>query len=155
MTLKRGAYRIQWNSGCQLVSKDYQITSVSMPVGHRNIDGWTVPQSAVDLIKHFQLNSYPTVLPPIIPLDLTRLPHPADIHWTDTHHLSTLILWLVITGLGVSLAVLVFKIYRPWHAPTCCRRAATMTGADQEPEVVQAGSPLPQSAPLYTLSTNN
>ena len=44
-----------------------------MTVSHGKVEDWTVPQVAIDLIKHSKRNSYPIVNPPIIPLDLNLL----------------------------------------------------------------------------------
>ena len=80
-TITHGLYCIQWNAGCQMETADFFISGVDITVGHRKVEGWTLPQDAIDLIEHFKWNSYPTVLPPIIPLDLNLLPRPTFVHW--------------------------------------------------------------------------
>ena len=60
-----------------------------MTVGHRKVEGWTVPQGAIDLIENVKWNSCPTVLPPIISLDLNLLPRPIVVHWVAKNTIIT------------------------------------------------------------------
>ena len=34
------------------------MSSPNMSVGHKKVEGWTVPQGAIDLIEHFKRDSY-------------------------------------------------------------------------------------------------
>ncbi|MCP3891556.1 MAG: hypothetical protein GY702_22225, partial [Desulfobulbaceae bacterium] len=111
--LVRGTYRIQWEPGCRLETKDFSINAALMPVGHRTVKSWHVPSGALNLVDYFSNKTYPSDLPPLIPLDVESLPVPPVIHWYHKLDITIIITWVVIAIL-VSLLVLFM-----WNSSYC------------------------------------
>ena len=111
-TLARGTHRIQWKPGCRLETKDFSITAALMPVGHRTVKGWHIPHGAINLIDYFTNRTYPSALPPLIPLNIDLLPVPPAIHWTSHLNVKSIVILVAIFITSSLLAVLLWKFLK-------------------------------------------
>ena len=99
-TLARGTHRLQWRPGCRLETPFFSINAAHMPVGRRQVRGWHIPQGALDLIEYFQNVTFPSVLPPLIPLNLELLPTPPFIQWHHRPPVIAITLFIIIAILA-------------------------------------------------------
>lgn len=111
--LPRGTHRITWTGGCTLETHDFSISTATMPMGHRKVDGWQIYRGKLDITDFFKNRTFPSILPPLIPLDYNRMDRPPAIQWTNPS------LWPLIILLSIIIfaAALAFVLWRFVHPP--------------------------------------
>lgn len=127
--VERGTYRIQWQPGCRLETPSFHITAALMPIGHRLVAGWYVPQGAIDLVSHFANGTYPSALPPLIPLNFDMIPMPPAIAWLDGIDPLVIGTWTVFVLVVVGICVLLYRRFIHRH----CKPCKTLCLARSEP----------------------
>ena len=108
-TQARGTYRIKWKAGCRLQTPDFSITAAVMPVGHRTVIDWHVPNGAINLVGYFKNRTYTNLIPPIIPLNLDTLPLPPVIYWPNQVDIFSIITWVVVAVLALCVGLLLWR----------------------------------------------
>lgn len=139
VSLTRGTYRIQWRAGCRLQTPEFTITAAQMPVGHRTVNSWHIPSGAIDLVNYLQERTYPSILPPLLPMNLDSLPIPDKIYWyKDTF---TVITWVTVSVLAVLVGVLLW-----WKSGLTCAHLPCLARSDQRESDVETSEPAYPSA---------
>ena len=62
----------------------------------------------MDLTDYFLNKTYPSALPPLIPLNIERLPPPSTIVWHHDIGILSIIIWII---LAIFTCVLLWRVY--------------------------------------------
>ena len=110
-TINRGTHRITWEAGCTLETHDFSLSAASMPVGQRKVSGWQIFQDATNIKDYFVNKTYPSILPPLLPLNYDKLPIPPAIQWTNPSYLA---LWITIICIIIlAIGIILWRIKYP------------------------------------------
>jgi len=147
MSIGRGTHQVRWHAGCRLSSETHSITSVKITAATRSVNPWTVPLGAIDLVAYFQNRTYPSVLPPIVPLNLAPLADPGSVYWSDGPMEGTMLTAFITIGLlGLVVLYLVYRVHGGHVRAWCRARRQPPRGAVKQWMPTTEGGPRP-SAP--------
>ena len=147
VTIGRGTHQVRWHAGCRLSSETHSLTSVRITAATRQVNPWTVPMGAVDLVAYFRNRTYPSVLPPIVPLNLAPLADPGNIYWSDGPMEGSMLSALIAIGLlGLVVLYLMYRVHQERVQAWCKRSRQSKKRTDRQWLPTTEGSPRP-SAP--------
>ena len=138
VTLQKGTYHISWAPGCRLFSKEYAITRAKVSSKQVVVDSWIVPQGAINLMEFFANKTYPSMLPPIVPLSMDPIDAPDKIVWKQgPWSVQRIIMWIILTALCVlgtfiTCIILKRKINVPRLGHLLKKKAPKMTPTIEE-----------------------
>ena len=105
--VSRGTQRIQWTEGCHLITESFSVVSIPVGVGHRFVKQWILPSNTTDLVRHFIETPYPSDLPPILPLNVHRIPPLSPITWQERYDWTVILflIWDMMLSVGVVMSL--------------------------------------------------
>ncbi|MCP3679260.1 MAG: hypothetical protein GY782_02940 [Gammaproteobacteria bacterium] len=156
ITLEKGTHRIRWHSGCQLSSSTESLTAVRTPRSHRIVESWLIPQGAINLVRYFANKTYPSVLPPVVPMDMEPLPTVQSLVWDDgLLDGSTVLIVCIVIMLSVALVYALYRAYRDKLRTCITGFRATSSDEDINPTAPPVELKDLASTPLYPSLSNS
>ena len=160
VTISRGTHRIQWQPGCRLETHHFTINAALMPLGHRQVAGWYVPRGAIDLVKYFSNRTYPSALPPLIPLNMNLIERPPLIHWISDIDIPSIITWVVVLIVSSIISITLIRKYKLKYVKKlmlwCCSRSKPREATpepDMLPNMLSIEEPDPVTQTAVVINT--